>query len=116
VSLAFSVHVFLFNILFHADAFAPHDLTSMEKMRRLCIDDDRQEMELPINRKMREYYVYCRVENADGEIKILRNQPMSESTLDSRLRSLSDSCFLDPLYSHRFRHDGGKLLLPELLP
>ncbi|OXV05446.1 hypothetical protein Egran_06786 [Elaphomyces granulatus] len=111
VSLAFSVHVFLFGILFHADAFEPRSLTSMKKMRRLCINDDRQEMELPIKHHMRDYYIFCQVEKADGEIKILRDQPMSEGSIDSQLGSLSEiHGFIKPLYSHQFRYGGGKLL------
>ncbi|OXV06240.1 hypothetical protein Egran_05994 [Elaphomyces granulatus] len=47
----------------------------------------------------------------DGQIEILRDQPLTDSTLYGQLKSCSMiHGFLNPLFSHQFRYGGGKLL------
>ncbi|KAB8213417.1 C2H2 finger domain protein [Aspergillus novoparasiticus] len=111
VSLVFSPHVLLFSILFYVNAFeAPH-LTSMEDLRRLFIEDGRQEMPLPLKKEMDSYYVFPKVDVIDGEPRILWETRMNGSTLDGQLRSFSEiHGFLNHFFSHQFRYGGGELL------
>ncbi|KAE8404947.1 hypothetical protein BDV37DRAFT_100525 [Aspergillus pseudonomiae] len=111
VSLVFSPHVLLFSILFYIKAFeAPH-LTSMEDLRRLFIEDGRQEMPLPLKKEMDNYYVFPKVDVIDGEPRILWETRMNGSTLDGQLRSFSEiHGFLNHFFSHQFRYGGGELL------
>jgi hypothetical protein len=111
ISLVFSPHVLLFIVLFYANAFeAPH-LTSMEDLRRLLIEDGRQEMPIPLKRAMDNYYVFPKVEVIGGKPCILWETPMNGSTLDAQLRSLSEiHGFLNALFSHQFRYGTGELL------
>jgi hypothetical protein len=111
VSLVFSPHVFLFGFLFHADAFENPSLRSMEDARKLFPADGCQEMPLPLKREMDDCYVFCKVDVVDGQVRILRDAPMSSGALDSQLKSVSEiHGFLNPFYSHQFRYGGGKLL------
>ncbi|THC87454.1 hypothetical protein EYZ11_013100 [Aspergillus tanneri] len=111
VSLVFSPHVLLFSILFYAAAFeAPH-LTSMEDLRRLLVEDGRQEMPLPLKSEMDDYYVFPKVDVVGGRPHIFWETSMSGETLDGQLRSLSEiHGFLNPFFSHQFRYGGGELL------
>lgn len=111
VSLVFSPHVFLFGLLFHATAFENSRLRSMEDVRMLFPEDGCQEMPLPLKQEMKHYYIFCKVDVVDGQVRILRDTPMTAATLDSQLKSLSEiHGFLNPFYSHQFRYGGGKLL------
>ena len=90
VSLVFSPHVLLFSILFYVNAFeAPH-LTSMEDLRRLFVEDGRQEMPLPLKRDMDNYYVFPKVDLVCGQPRILWETPMNGHTLDAQLRNFSE--------------------------
>ncbi|KAL4935325.1 hypothetical protein BDV06DRAFT_228932 [Aspergillus oleicola] len=111
VSLVFSPHVLLFSILFFVNAFeAPH-LTSMEDLRRLLVEDGRQEMPLPLKQEMDNYYVFPKVDVINGQPRILWKIRMSGETLDGQLRSLSEiHGFLNHFFSHQFRYGGGELL------
>ncbi|KAL4766861.1 hypothetical protein BDW60DRAFT_212539 [Aspergillus nidulans var. acristatus] len=111
VSLVFSPHVLLFSILIFVNAFeAPH-LTSMEDLRRLLVEDGRQEMPLPLKQGMDNYYVFPKVDAVNGQARILWETRMSGETLDGQLRSLSEiHGFLNPFFSHQFRYGGGELL------
>jgi Protein of unknown function (DUF3435) len=111
VSLIFSPHVFLFALLFHANAFEASNLKSMEKLRRLWVTHSHQEMELPLKREMGDCYLFCKVKVANGQVQILRDQPLTKSTLYGQLKFCSMiHGFLNPLFSHQFRYGGGKLL------
>ncbi|KAJ5504597.1 hypothetical protein N7463_007471 [Penicillium fimorum] len=111
VSLVFSPHVLLFIILFYVHAFeAPH-LTSMEDLRRLLVEGDRQEMPLPLKKEMDNYYVFPKVEVICGQPRILWETSMNGSTLDAQLRTSSEiHGFLNHFFSHQFRYGGGDLL------
>ena len=83
----------------------------MEDLRRLLVEDGRQEMPLPLKREMDTYYVFLKVALIDGEPRILWETPMNGSTLDAQLRVISEiHGFLNPLFSHQFRYGGGELL------
>ncbi|EEH20209.2 hypothetical protein PABG_02468 [Paracoccidioides brasiliensis Pb03] len=111
ISLIFSPHVFLFGFLFHAEAFENSSLQSMEDVRKLFPMDGCQEMTLPLKREMDNWYIFCKVDVIDGQVRILRDTPMSSSTLDSQMKSMSEiHGFLNPLFSHQFRYGPGKLI------
>ncbi|EDN02645.1 predicted protein [Histoplasma mississippiense (nom. inval.)] len=111
VSLVFSPHVFLFGFLFHAEAFENSSLQSMEDVRKLVPADGCQEMPLPLKREMDNWYIFCKVDVQDGQVRFLRDTPMSAGTLDSQLKSMSEiHGFLNTFFSHQFRYGGGKLL------
>jgi uncharacterized protein DUF3435 len=62
-------------------------------------------------KKMNDYYLFCNIKMIDGQIQILRDQPLTDSTLYEQLKSCSMiHGFLNPLFSHQFRYGGGKLL------
>ena len=83
----------------------------MEDLRRLLVEDGRQEMALPLKSEMDNYYVFPAVALVDGQPRILWETPMSGSTLDGQLRTLSEiHGFLDHFFSHQFRYGGGSLL------
>ncbi|KDE85196.1 hypothetical protein AO1008_00558 [Aspergillus oryzae 100-8] len=111
VSLVFSPHVLLFSILFYVNAFEVLHLTSMEDLRRLFIEDGRQEMPLPLKKEMDSYYIFPKVDVIDGEPCILWETRMNGSTLDKQLRSFSEiHSFLNHFFSHQFCYRGGELL------
>ncbi|KAH1515597.1 hypothetical protein KXX29_009720 [Aspergillus fumigatus] len=111
VSLVFSPHVLLFSILFYAKAFAAPHMNSMEDLRRLLVEDGRQEMPLPLKSEMDNYHVFPKVDVIDGEPCILWETQMNGSTLDGQLRSFSEiHGFLNAFFSHQFRYGGGALL------
>ncbi|PTU18379.1 hypothetical protein P175DRAFT_0560274 [Aspergillus ochraceoroseus IBT 24754] len=111
VSLVFSPHVLIFSILFYARAFEAPDLKSMDDLRRLLVEDDRQEMPLPLKPEMDNYYVFPRVDLVNGQPKILWETPLNGNKLHGQLRSLSEiHGFLNPFFSHQFRYGGGQLL------
>ncbi|KAF7184219.1 hypothetical protein CNMCM7691_004844 [Aspergillus felis] len=111
ISLVFSPHVLLFIVLFYVNAFeAPH-LTSMEALRRLLVEDGRQEMQLPLKKEMDDYYVFPKVGVIDGKPCILWKIRMNGSTLDAQLRSISEILgLLKHFFSHQFRYGTGELL------
>ncbi|KAJ6008513.1 hypothetical protein N7540_012489 [Penicillium herquei] len=111
ISLVFSPHVLLFIVLFYVHAFeAPH-LISMQDLRRLLVEDGRQEMLLPLKKEMDNYYVFPKVEVIAGQPHILWETPMNGSTLDAQLRTSSEiHGFLNHFFSHQFRSGGGDLL------
>lgn len=83
----------------------------MEDLRRLFIEDGRQEMPLPLKKEMDSYYVFPKVDVIDGEPRILWETRMNGSTLDGQLRSFSEiHGFLNHFFSHQFRYGGGELL------
>ncbi|EER44432.1 C2H2 finger domain-containing protein [Histoplasma capsulatum H143] len=111
VSLVFSPHVFLFGFLFHAEAFENSSLRSMEDVRKLVPADGCQELPLPLKQEMDNWYIFCKVDVQDGQVRILRDTPMSAGTLDSQLKSMSEiHGFHNTFFSHQFRYGGGKLL------
>ncbi|EDN03935.1 predicted protein [Histoplasma mississippiense (nom. inval.)] len=111
VSLLFSPHIFLFGFLFHAEAFENSSLQTMEDVQKLVPAGGCQEMPLPLKWEMDNWYIFCKVDVQDGQVRILCDTPMSASTLDSQLKSVSEiHGFLNTFFSHQFRYGGGKLL------
>ncbi|OXV05424.1 hypothetical protein Egran_06808 [Elaphomyces granulatus] len=53
----------------------------MERLRSLWVMKGCQEMELPLKSEMDDHFVFCKVEEAGGRIRILREQHLSNSTL-----------------------------------
>lgn len=83
----------------------------MEDLRKLFVEDDRQEMPLPLKPEMENYYVFPKVAVVDGQTRILWETPMDVRTLDAQLRTLSEiHGFLNHFFSRQFRYGGGELL------
>lgn len=83
----------------------------MEQVRRLWVRRGGQQMELPLDPSMRDYYVFCKVEVVGGQVRILRHQRMSDGALSGQIRSCSMiHGFLNPLFTHQSRYGGGALL------
>ncbi|KAE8148498.1 hypothetical protein BDV25DRAFT_168391 [Aspergillus avenaceus] len=111
VSLVYSPHILLFSILFYADAFEAPNLNSMEALRKLLVDDGRQEMVLPLKPEMDDYYVFPKVDIVNNKPCILWETRMTGGSLDAQLRTLSEiHGFLNHFFSHQFRYGGGGLL------
>ncbi|KAE8387097.1 C2H2 finger domain protein [Aspergillus alliaceus] len=111
ISLVFSPHVLLFIVLFYVNAFEAPYLTSMEALRRLLVEDGRQEMQLPLKKGMDDYYVFPKVDVIDGKPCILWKIRMNGSTLDAQLRSICEILdLLNHFFSHQFRYGTGELL------
>lgn len=111
ISLVFSPHVLLFSILFYANAFEAPSLKLMDDLRRLLVEDGRQEMPLPLKPEMGDYHVFPKIDVLDGQPRILWNTPMNGNTLDTQLRTFSEiHGFLNHFFSHQFRYGGGELL------
>ncbi|KAE8413590.1 hypothetical protein BDV36DRAFT_286879 [Aspergillus pseudocaelatus] len=85
-SLMLSPHTFLLGILFHDDTFRAPGIKSMEDLRRLCVEDGRQQMEVPLKWDKAKYYVFCKVKCVRDKIQIYRDQPISQSTLSRQLK------------------------------
>jgi hypothetical protein len=83
----------------------------MEALRRLLVEDGRQEMQLPLKKEMDDYYVFPKVDVIDGKPCILWKIRMNGSTLDAQLRSISEILnLLNHFFSHQFRYGTGELL------
>ncbi|KAH1396271.1 hypothetical protein KXV70_001089 [Aspergillus fumigatus] len=110
-SLIFSPHVFLFGILFWLDAFEAPNLRSMEDLRKLLVEGGRQQLELPLKSDVAEHYIFCMTRLVKGEVDIQWTEPMNESTMSGRLKSLGEiHGWLHSFFAHRFRYGGGKML------
>ncbi|KAH8691891.1 putative C2H2 finger domain protein [Talaromyces proteolyticus] len=110
VSLVLSPHVFLFGLLFHANAFEPN-VRSMEALRSLFISRGRQQLEVPIKREMDDYYIFCKVDTVNGKPRIFREQPMSDSSYYSAVKGISEIMgFLNCIFYHQFRYGTGEIL------
>ncbi|KUL83660.1 hypothetical protein ZTR_11050 [Talaromyces verruculosus] len=88
VSLVFSPHVFIMGLLFHARAFQAN-IRSMDDMRRLFVMRGCQQLELPLKKEMDDYYLFCKVEEVDGEPRIIRDQPMSDGVYYAAIKAIS---------------------------
>lgn len=110
-SLIFSPHVFLFGILFALGAFEPLGLTSMDQLRKLLVQDGRQQLELPLKPEMQDYFVFCKTEVINGEVTVQWEVPMDQSTMSKRLSVLGEiHGWLHSMFAHRMRYGGGKML------
>ncbi|KAI2834294.1 hypothetical protein CBS11350_10827 [Aspergillus niger] len=110
-SLMLSPHTFLLGILFHDDAFRAPGIKSMGDLRRLWVEDGRQQMEVPLKRDKAKHYVFCKVTSVRGKIQIHRDQPIPSSTLSRQLKVFGEIAgFKWSLFTHRFRYGGGTIL------
>ncbi|TPX21020.1 hypothetical protein DIZ76_016920 [Coccidioides immitis] len=106
VSLVFSSHVFLFDMLFHANAFQD-DIRSMADIPQLHC----QELPLPLKPEVRDYYLFCKVDVVDGQVHLQQHTPMTAGALDSQLKTMSEiHGWLNLFYSHQFQYSSGKML------
>ena len=58
----------------------------MEDLRRLWVEDGRQQMEAPLKRDKAHHYVFCKVTSVRGKIQVHRDQPIPHSTLSRQLK------------------------------
>lgn len=63
----------------------------MEDLRRLWVEDGRQQMEVPLKRAKAHHYVFCKVTSVRGQIQVHRDQPIPQSTLSRQLKVLARS-------------------------
>jgi hypothetical protein len=106
-----SPHTFLLGMLFHDDAFRAPGIRSMGDLRRLFLEGDRQQMEIPLKPEKSENYVFCKIEGIKGLIKCHRDQPISKSSLSSQFQTFGEiTGFKWSLFTHRFRYGGGTIL------
>ncbi|EED20923.1 C2H2 finger domain protein, putative [Talaromyces stipitatus ATCC 10500] len=110
VSLVFSPHVFIMGLLFHANAFQTN-IKSMDDLRRLFVMRGCQQLELPLKKEMDDYYLFCKVEEIEGEPRIIREEPMSDGAFYAAIKSISFIMgLLNVFFFHQFRYGTGKLL------
>ncbi|KAL3703732.1 hypothetical protein TMatcc_009421, partial [Talaromyces marneffei ATCC 18224] len=110
VSFVFSPHMFIMGLLLHARAFKA-DIRSIDNVRSLFVMRGCQELPLPLEEAMDDYYLFCRVDMIDGEPQILRDQPMSDSHYNNAIRSISEIIgLLKWFFFHQFRYGTGGIL------
>ncbi|KAF3405616.1 hypothetical protein DPV78_003450 [Talaromyces pinophilus] len=110
VSLVFSPHVFIMGLLLHARAFKA-DIRSMDDVRNLFVMRGCQELPLPLEEAMDDYYLFCKVDMIDGKPQILRKEPMSDSQYNSAIRTISEIIgLLAWFFFHQFRYGTGGIL------
>ena len=111
VSLVFSSHVFLFALLFHANAFEASNLMLMKQLWKLFIENDQQELSLSLKQEMNDYYIFCKIEIMNEEIQIMWNTFMSTSAVDAQIQTSAEiHRFLQPMFLHCFHYGGRKML------
>jgi hypothetical protein len=97
-------------LLLHANAFQAN-IKSMDDMRRLFVMHGCQQLELPLKGEMDDYFLFCKVEERDGEPRILRDQPMTDGVFYGAIKSISFIMgLLNVFFFHQFRYGTGKLL------
>jgi hypothetical protein len=83
----------------------------MEDLRRLLVEDGRQQLELPLKPEIEEYFLFCMTDVVDGSPTIEWNKSMNPSTMSSRLKDLGEiHGWLHTFFAHRMRYGGGKAL------
>jgi hypothetical protein len=83
----------------------------MDDIRRLFIMHSCQQLELPLKGEMDDYYLFCKVEETDGEPRILRDQPMTDGVFYGAIKSISFIIgLLNVFFFHQFRYGTGKIL------
>ena len=83
----------------------------MDDLRRLLVEDGRQEMPLPLKTEMDNYYIFPKIDVLNSQPRILWDTPMNGQTLDAQLRAFGEiHGFLNHFFSHQFRYRGVKLL------
>ncbi|KAJ5737405.1 uncharacterized protein N7483_002530 [Penicillium malachiteum] len=109
-SLILSPHEFLLGILFDDDAFRAPGMKSQDDLRRLWLEDGRQQLPLPLKSEKSNHYVFCKVEASRGTIRVIRDQPISNSALSKQYQTFGEIAGFPNLYTHCNRYGGGTIL------
>jgi hypothetical protein len=64
---------FLLGILFDDDAFRACGIKSRDDLRRLYLEDGRQQLPLPLKVEKLNHYFFCKVEVKHGTIHVIRD-------------------------------------------
>lgn len=97
-------------LLLHARAFKA-DIRSMDDVRSLFVMRGCQELPLPLEEAMDDYYLFCKVDMIDGKPQILRKEPMSDGHYNSAIRAISEIIgLLAWFFFHQFRYGTGGIL------
>lgn len=65
-SLVICPHIFLFAMLFHAKAFRNPRLTSMTQVWKLFIGKGCEQLVLPLQREVADWYIFCKMDTVRG--------------------------------------------------
>lgn len=67
-------------------------------------------MELPLKSNIAEHYIFCMTRLVKGEVEVQWTEPMNESTMSGRIKSLGEiHGWLHSFFAHRFRYGGNML-------
>jgi hypothetical protein len=105
-----SPHEFLLGMLFDDDAFRAPGIKSMEDLRRLWLEDGRQQLSLPLKAEKANHYVFCKVDGTRGVIRVIRDQPISTTALSNQYRTFGEIAGFPNIYTHCNRYGGGTIL------
>ncbi|OKP09914.1 hypothetical protein PENSUB_4626 [Penicillium subrubescens] len=109
-SLMLSPHEFLLGILFDDDAFRAPAIRSRDDLRKLWLEDGRQQLQLPLKHEKADHYVFCKVVATRGVIQIVRDQPISSTALGKQYQTFGEIAGFPNLYTHCNRYGGGTIL------
>ncbi|KAJ6070739.1 hypothetical protein N7467_012058 [Penicillium canescens] len=109
-SLMLSPHEFLLGILFDDDAFCAPAIKSRDDLRRLWLEDGRQQLPLPLKAEKANHYVFCKVVAIRSVVQIIRDQPISTSALGKQYQIFGEIAGFPNLYTHCNRYGGGTIL------
>lgn len=105
-----SPHEFLLGILFDDDAFRAPAIKSRNDLRKLWLEDGRQQLQLPLKAEKANHYVFCKVVATRGVVRIIRDQPISSAALGKQYQTLGEIAGFPNLYTHCNRYGGGSIL------
>ncbi|KAJ5378357.1 hypothetical protein N7509_011476 [Penicillium cosmopolitanum] len=83
-----SPHTFLLGILFYNNAFRAPRIRSIGDLRRLFLESDRQQIEIPLKPEKSENYIFCKIKGIKGLIKYHYNQPISKRLVSNAQQNL----------------------------
>ncbi|KAJ6086516.1 hypothetical protein N7467_005430 [Penicillium canescens] len=72
-SLMLSPYKFFLGILFDNDAFCAPTIKSRDDLRRLWLEDSRQQLLLPLKAKKANYYIFCKVVAIRGVVSSIKS-------------------------------------------
>lgn len=97
--------------MFWLQAFDIRGLSTMEQLRKLFVENGRQQMELPLKPEIENSYIFCKTGIVDREAVLQWEQPITQGAMSGRLRNLGEiHGWLHSMFAHRFRYGGGKML------
>jgi hypothetical protein len=105
-----SPHEFLLGILFDDDAFCAPAIKSRDDLRRLWLEDGRQQLPLPLKAEKANHYVFCKVVAIRGVVQIIRDQLISTAALGKQYQIFGEIAGFPNLYTHCNRYGGGTVL------